>query len=57
MTTDLENLLALALCEAMKALNTAPRFKVPSSVHGDSYKVASECERVLKVYAQTRDAQ
>jgi hypothetical protein len=39
--------LQAALEEAVRALNTAPRFEVPSSMHGDSYAIAALCDAAL----------
>lgn len=36
-----------ALEQAVAALNTAPRFTVPGSVHGDSYGIAALCDAAI----------
>lgn len=48
-----EERLVAAVHNAVKALNQAPRFKVPSA-NSDSYKIVSELEKALAVYEYAR---
>lgn len=48
-----EERLVKAAHDAVRALNQAPRFKVPSA-NSDSYKIVSELEKALAVYEYAR---
>lgn len=48
-----ENRLVAAVQNAITALNTTPRFKVPA-LATDSYKIVSELEKALAVYEYVR---